>query len=179
MHGEREQDIGGWPGNMQEEADACPHSALAQASRQRNEVVIVDPDDVVWSQKGGDAIGEPFVDRLVADACVALVLGQVEAVVEQRPQRRIGIAFVIVGYLCGTEIDGGEGNAVLCGEGGLVRRRLCGFARPAKPQASAALQRAEKRTGQPTLRTSGAPRIRRGHPVGHNDETGHRKVSGI
>ncbi len=163
MERQRDEQVARRPGDVEEEADPVLEAARAQPLAQRDQVVIVDPDDVVGLDQRGDRLGETLVDPLVALAGLALVFGQVDAVVEQRPQRRIGIAVVILLDVLRLEVDRRDGDAVvllisdLAGEFGHL------FARPAEPDALLLAQRGAERPGKPALRA------RRPAGLGHRD----------
>ena len=100
------------PGDVQEEADPVLHAQLAQLPGQRDQVVVVHPDQVVGLDQRRQRLGEPPVHPLVALAIGPVVGGQVGAVVEQRPQRLVGVAVVVFVEVGLLEVDDGGGHAV-------------------------------------------------------------------
>ena len=84
--------------------------------------------------------GEQGVDALIALIVAAVENGEVDAVVEQRPQRAVRIAPVILGVVFGREIEGRVGDAIGLGQGRLGRP-LGDRAAPAEPQPPVRLQR--------------------------------------
>ncbi|MNY62882.1 hypothetical protein D3C86_1997670 [compost metagenome] len=64
---------------MQEEADAIGHPQPPKFIGQGDQVVIVDPDQVVRPDQRGQGLGEAAIDPLIALAERALVGGQIRA----------------------------------------------------------------------------------------------------
>lgn len=85
---------------MQEETDAEPVEPTAKEGREGEEVVIVDPDVVILGVEDlDDALGEELVGEdvclpLGAIEAAAMVGGEGEHVVEERPQRLLAEAMV-------------------------------------------------------------------------------------
>ena len=169
--GQRNEQPGRRPGDMEEEPHAVLQPLLAQQPAQRDHVVIVHPDEVVGRDVRRDLLAEDAVHPLVAALIVALELGQIEPVVEQRPQRRIGIAVVIFLDLLLGEVDRPRGDAAI----GLEMELVVGadLARPAEPDAAALFQRRGQRDRQPALR-GGLLRAGRRHPVRDDDDAAQR-----
>src|SRR5262249_20099404 len=112
----------------------------------------------------------------VAGAVGALILGEIDAIVEERPQRAVGVAVVVFLDVLFFEIDGGERHPVgaLRGElAGLGRRRV---AAPAEPDAGIFAQRRRDRHGEAALarRAFGAAGGR--DAVGDDNEAAHLTV---
>ena len=80
---------------MQVEADAVLHAQHAQLDRQRDQVVVVDPDDVVGPQHRLQQRGEAPVHTDVLLEIARFELRKVEAVVEHGPQHGIGVAQIV------------------------------------------------------------------------------------
>src|SRR3546814_18949281 len=78
---------------------------------------------------------EGFVDALVPALEGALELGQVEAVVEQRPQGAVGITVVIFLDILLRQVDRARGDAAIGLEMEIMPR--ADVARPAEPDAVA------------------------------------------
>src|SRR3546814_16237569 len=55
---ERNEQAGRRPGDMQEQADAVPHPLRAQPFAERQEVVILNPDDVFFLDQRMEAVSE-------------------------------------------------------------------------------------------------------------------------
>src|SRR6185312_9190687 len=93
------QQVGRRKGDVQEKADTLAAAALAQLGGEWDQVIIVYPDYVVRLQEGQDGFGESLVDPPVAFQERLAEIDQVEPVMEERPQHRIGIADIICGVV--------------------------------------------------------------------------------
>ncbi len=71
------------------------------------------PDQILFLDQRSNAFGKTLVDALIPFARLALIFGQVEPIVEQRPQRGIGITVVIFIDIARGEIDCGGGHAII------------------------------------------------------------------
>jgi hypothetical protein len=159
---------------MQEEADPVLQTPRPQPLAQRYQVIIVDPDEVVFLNQRGDTVREALINPLVALAGLAFVFGEVEAEMEQRPQRGIGIAVVILVDVAMREVDRRGGNAFVA-----LRRNLAALvvalrAGPAEPDALIIAQRGIERAGQTALCSCGTSGLRNGDPVRNDDELAYR-----
>src|SRR3546814_13484406 len=94
VHGQSQQHLQRWPGNVKEEADLLAAAGVAQVLGQQHEVVVMHPDGVGFLQEELQAVGEERVDALVAGPGALGELGKVEPVGTQRPERRVGEAAV-------------------------------------------------------------------------------------
>ena len=125
----------GLPGrkrNVQIEADCVLHPALPELGGERDQVVVVHPDDVVGAQHRRQHGGEAPVDRDEPLEEAGLELGQIEPVVKDRPQHRVGVAQIIALVIGLGERDGGEAAfASHHVDGSVIGRDL---AVPAEPQ---------------------------------------------
>lgn len=74
-----------WPGDVEEEAEAVLRAALTQFLPQREQVVILNPDRVVFLDQRLDGVGEAFVDPLIAAGKFAFIFRQIDAIVKERP----------------------------------------------------------------------------------------------
>src|SRR3546814_14021914 len=92
---------------------------------------------------------EGFVDALVPALEGALELGQVEAVVEQRPQGAVGITVVIFLDILLRQVDRARGDAAIGLEMAIMPR--ADVAGPAEPDAVARSE--ERRVGQECVST--------------------------
>ena len=173
--GEHGQQAARRPGDVEEEPDAVPEAGLAQPVAQRHEMVVVHPDLVVLADQRGSGIGEELVHPLVAHGIVPVVLGQIQPVVKQRPQRRIGVAVIILLDVIGREVDRRSGDAASGFDGRPGFGRLGFAARPSDPQPVPLRQHCLQRPGQPALR-SARPQVGPGHPVRNDHQPAHRTV---
>ncbi len=101
---------------MQEEADGVLHARGAQHLAEQEEVVVLHPDDVVGPQERHQAGGEALVDAAVALFEAAVEVGQVEAVVQRRPQGAVGEACVELVIVHLRDVDRRGGDGVFLGE---------------------------------------------------------------
>src|SRR3546814_18547972 len=74
-----------------------------------------------------------------------------DTIVEQGPQRAVGIAVVIFVYVLLFEIDGGGSDAVIGLEIDLAGEMRGRVARPSEPEAAVLPQRGGQCDGQPAL----------------------------
>jgi hypothetical protein len=176
--GERHQELRRGPWDVEEKADAVPAGATPQCVAQRDQVIVVNPDEIVPTDQRGEAVGKSFVDPLVPDRGRALVFGQVEPVVKQRPERGIGVAVVVFGDILRGQVDGRHGHAIVVGERRFGRRFGRFVARPAEPQAARLPQCGVERPGQAALRSGRTPSGRDGDPVRYDDKAAHGRTIG-
>ena len=123
------------PGDVQEEAYPVAAAHLAQLPRQRDQVVVVHPDDVVGPDQRAHRLGETAVHPLIALAERAFIVGQVDTVVKQRPQHGVSVAVVVFLDVLLFQVEGRHRHPApvlhvrLAGEG------LHRLATPAEPDA--------------------------------------------
>ncbi|MNU89778.1 hypothetical protein D3C71_796280 [compost metagenome] len=163
------QQVGRGHRHVQEEADPAADATLAQQRGQRDQVVIVDPDDVVFAQQRGQLFGEQRVDPAVGFAGGAVVVHQVQAEVQQRPQGAVGEAVVVAVDVALVEVHGHIADVVLhlLVEGAAVVADR--FATPAEPDPATLLECGQQAHGQ----TAGARFAGHRDPVGHHDQAAH------
>ena len=95
MHRHGEEHIGRRPGDVQEEADLVLEAHLAQFGGQRDQMVVVDPDDVVRLDQRRQPVGEEAVDAEIAGHFLAAIFGKIQPVMADRPENTVGKAVVI------------------------------------------------------------------------------------
>ena len=78
-------DFRGWKRHMQEKANAVLVTAPPQLMPEGNEVIVVDPDDIIGSNELRQLAGKMRVDSQIASQVAAGELGEVEAIVQDRP----------------------------------------------------------------------------------------------
>ena len=71
--------------HMQEEADAVLVTAPPQLMPEGNEVIVVDPDDIIGSNELRQLAGKMRVDPHIARQVAARKLGEIEAIVQDWP----------------------------------------------------------------------------------------------
>jgi hypothetical protein len=76
---------------VQEKADALATAQAAQLLAERDQVIIVHPDDVVGPEQGRQPLGELPVDALIRVEGAPLEDREIDPVVEQRPEDLVRI----------------------------------------------------------------------------------------
>jgi hypothetical protein len=160
------------PRHVEEEADRVLDPLPAQVAAERDQVIVLDPDQVAGLDQGREGLGEAAVDPRIALAERPVVGGQVDAVVEQRPQGPVGEAVVVLVDVLLLEVDGGDGDALDLAERELAGELRRGPAAPAEPDAGILAQRGRKRHGQAACAALAAPG-RRIHPIGDDQKPAH------
>src|SRR3546814_14896691 len=74
-------------------------------------MIVVDPDEVVGFYKRRDSLREALIDPLIAAAEAAVIFGEVDPVMEEWPQRPVGIAVIIFVDVLFFEVDRRRGDA--------------------------------------------------------------------
>ena len=164
---QRGEDLGRRERDVQEEAHPPFPARGAQLGAHQQEVVVVHPDDVVGTGELRQQPGEAAVDRLVGGELGLVEVREVDAVVEHRPERAVGVAEVVAVVLGLGQVGEREVDVVLGEEpdpAGLALERL---ARPAEPDAAALGQR----VGQRHRQTAGARGAGRGDAVRGDDQS--------
>src|SRR3546814_6368626 len=109
---QRPQNPGGRPGGVEEKTDPVGAPAPPKFPAQRDQVIVVNPEQVVRLDQRDQRVGETGVHPFIAPGKAALELRKIDTIVEQGPQREVGIAVVIFVYVLLFEIDGGGSDAV-------------------------------------------------------------------
>ena len=158
-------------GGVQEEPDALLHPAGAQLVADGEHLVVVYPDQVVRPQQRDQGGGKGAVDGAVA-LVIRLTEGhQAQPVQQQRIQGAIGEPGVETAVIGLAEVDGGIGDAPALDDRRLGRGGGGAPAAPAEPERALG-----DGVGQADGETAGGgiAVARHWHPVGHDNETGHR-----
>ncbi len=121
------------PRRVEEESHAVVDTALAQLRAERDHVIVLHPHGVVGLDQRLHGVGEPLVGAAVSVGEIALELGEVDPVVEQRPQRAVGVAVVVFLDVLLLEIDRGCRDPVGPGERDLAGELVGQLARPPEP----------------------------------------------
>ncbi len=74
---------------MQEEANLVVDAALAQFAGERQQMVIMDPQNIVFFDQRQQLVRQQRVDFLIAIPGFALEIDQIKTVVESGPQHRV------------------------------------------------------------------------------------------
>jgi hypothetical protein len=119
---------------VEEEPHPVADAELAELRGERDEVVVVHPDDVVGLDQLGERPGEEPVDAEISREVLAREIREVEAVVEEGPERTVGEAGIILVEVALGEIDERVVDIAFGPYMDAVRLALAaGFARPAEP----------------------------------------------
>ena len=132
---------------MQKEADPVVHSALTQFTGERQQMVIMDPQRIVWLDQRQKLVGQHRVDPQISLPGFALEADQVKTIVEGRPQHGVGklvVIFIMVPFI---QVERRPGDI---SAGDLLQRLLviANFAAPAKPQTPRRFQCPQDADGQ-------------------------------
>ena len=110
--------------DVQEESDHQVRAYLAEHRRDQEQVVVVDPRCRPRRGRSRGSRGEAAVHLAIRDPAVGVESGLADRVVEQRPERAVRDAFVVMGELIARQrhryevgavyfLDGGEREVVL------------------------------------------------------------------
>ena len=136
---QRGQNLGRREGDVQKESHAVGMAAPTQHRRDRDHVVVVDPDQIVFLDDLLELGGEVLVDAKVAAQIAAREFRKVEPVVQDRPQHAIGETVVIFLKIVAREV-GDDIFDVLVLDGSRFPLAGGDFAAPAQPDAAILLQ---------------------------------------
>ena len=165
---QRGEDLGRRERDVQEEAHPPFPARGAQLGAHQQEVVVVHPDDVVGTGELREQPGEAAVDRLVGGELGLVEVREVGAVVEHRPERAVGVAEVVAVVLGLREVGEREVDVVLGEQPDPAGLALEHLARPAEPDAAAALG---QRVGERHRQAAGARGAGRGDAVRGDDQS--------
>ncbi len=125
--------------NVQEEADAVSNAQLAQRGSKRQQMIIVDPQNIVRLNQRLQAASQLFIDVTVTFPGFALELHQIETVMEGGPDYRVGELAVVKIVFVLIKRERGIGDAIVLDDAQLFIFLFCDgadFAIPAKPQST-------------------------------------------
>src|SRR3546814_8499311 len=83
VKGKRDEQAGRRPGDVEEEADPVAKAVRAQSLAQRQEMIILHPNQIVRLDQRDQAVRELLVDAFIAAAELILILGKVAAIMEE------------------------------------------------------------------------------------------------
>src|SRR6185437_14255400 len=86
---QRRQDFRRRTRNVQKKSDPVLVSAIAQGLGERNQMIVVHPDDIVRPQQPFEMTGVIFVDTHIAAEIAAGKLSEIEPVMKDRPEHAI------------------------------------------------------------------------------------------
>ena len=169
VHGQGRQELAGRQGRVQKKAHPVADAEPTQFLAERNQMVIMDPDDVVGPQHAGQLSGKVRVDAPIAGVIPALEVDEIDAVVKKRPERGVGEAVVILLVVAFAEIHAGAGHPPALGQvHGLVGDGD-DLAAPAEPDAPGAPERGKHGDGQTA--GGGPALVDRRDPVRNDDHS--------
>ena len=126
--------------NVEEEADPVGMAAASQRVGNRNQVIIVHPDEVVGLDDPLELGREMIVHPHVAGEIAPRELGEVEAEVQDRPQHAIGEAVVVFLVILDRKIGHDIGDVLLHHGVSFDLGLRDGLAAPAEPHSAATFQ---------------------------------------
>ena len=160
--------------DMQEQADGILDAGLAQLAGQRDQVIVVGPDDVVSLQHRAQLAREQRIDPLIGVTEAPLVVEEVEHVMAQRPQTAVGIAVVIILEFGLIDIDRGVAHLAASDHGRIRGFAAAGLAAPSEPHAALFAQSGEQPYRQAA---SGLASAGIGDAVRYGDQAAQNAVS--
>ena len=78
--------------NVQEEAHPVRHAELLELEGQRDQLVVVNPENVIVRDDLGDHLGQPAGHFLIGGRVVFLHIDKIKATVESRPKHGVRVA---------------------------------------------------------------------------------------
>src|SRR5208282_5227605 len=115
-------------------------------------MIIMHPDDVVGPQELVDLAGKVLVHPEIGGRVGFRKIGEVEAIMTNRPQRPVGEAAIILFDIAARKVAYRIGERSNSPALGAVVTLLSGFARPAKPETSSLPERCLQRDSKPAGR---------------------------
>ena len=94
--GQQPEELVRWEGNVQKEANLRVGQLLADHAGQQHQLIVVDPDAVVWFDYLEQGVAEAPVDPHVGLPEILVVYRVVGEIVEQRPDGVVREAVVVV-----------------------------------------------------------------------------------
>ncbi len=171
--GQRHHQAGGRPRRVEEKAQTVFKTTITQALAQRHQMVVMHQDQVFRLDQRRHRFGKTGVHPRIAAGKIARDLGQVEPVMEQRPQGAVGETVVIFIYILGFQVDRRGCNPVFALEADMAGKLVGLLARPAEPEAVALAQRRRQRDRK-SAPVRAFTRLGSLHPVGNGNQSAHR-----
>ena len=156
--------------DVQEEADRLACALRAQLLRQRNEVIVVHPDQITGCEQRREPRGKQCVGLLVGGVFLVFVAKAGEEVVKERPERAVGEAAVVTLVERLRQRNGGVAQRVAAGDLRLPGLLAAGLAIPAEPESAARAHGGEHADREPSRRRG----FRERHAIGDVDQPGHQ-----
>src|SRR5215813_907219 len=95
MLGQRRQDLGWRKRNMQEKSDPAGAPSPPQGVRDGNQVIVMDPDEIVVLNNFFELCRKMIIDPKISTEIPQRKLGEVQPIMQNRPQHTISEAIVI------------------------------------------------------------------------------------
>src|ERR1700688_1882026 len=152
---------------MDEEADFVLVAAITQRLGKRDEMIVMHPHHVVGLEKLLQIAGEKFIHPIITAEIAAREFGEIEPVMQYRPQHAIGKAVVEFLVIVLAQTDSDVGNVVALDGLGRLRIVIRNASAPAEPDAAAPSQRGTDRYLEPA---GPRPAIRNANAIGDYDE---------
>lgn len=115
----RQEDIRGGPGDMHEKPDPVPDSKQPQFSGQGDQVIIMDPDQIIGADQRRETFSEKAIDAEITLGVAPAEIGQVNSVMAQGPEHAVREAVIIFREVPLREITQGIGDRAF-----LIQRKL-------------------------------------------------------
>src|SRR4029077_6216768 len=145
-------------------------AARTQFASQQHEVIIVYPDDVIFSEQRAQAVGEHAVDADIAAGVSTRVLLQIDPVMKDRPQHAVGETVVIFLNVVLRQINEDIRHLVDINDLRRPVRLLRDLAAPYAPHSVPIFERSLYRNRH-SPRERGPGRFRHRHAVGDDDQS--------
>jgi hypothetical protein len=174
VHGQRPQRLDVRERNVQEEPERLADAALPQVPPERDEVVVVHPNEIVVAQQRLQAIREQAIDALIGGVVRVRVVQRAHEVVEQRPQGAVAEPAIVGLVILERQVDRGERDVLPVHQRGRSGHAVHGLAAPAEPQAALRLHGGEDAHGESA---GGGGALRHGDAVGDGDDPVHSASS--
>ncbi|OWK26379.1 hypothetical protein AJ87_03830 [Rhizobium yanglingense] len=111
---------------------------LTQFRGERDQVVVVHPDEVIGFDQRRQPMGEKTVDAEIAGHLLAAVFGEIQTVVADRPENAVGKAVIVFFHIGIGQIRQCIGDVALLQPCKRLRLMLAArLSRPAHPYAAA------------------------------------------
>ena len=91
---------------MQEKADRLGPVQLAQLFGKRDQMIVVDPDEVLRQQHRRQGARKHSVDAQISGEITPRELDERAAAMEQRPEHAVGVPDIVFVEILPREIDG-------------------------------------------------------------------------
>jgi hypothetical protein len=103
-------------------------------------MIIMHPDNVIAPQQLMELASEVFVHPEIAGSVAVRQIGEVEAIMTNRPKRLIGEAAIILFDIAARKVADRIGERANSPAAGIAAALLAGLARPAEPESAVQLE---------------------------------------